>query len=85
MLILVGEMYIWTSFVLVLQISTDGLFNPSWRASKLKMRDTEILALLHFGSPHPPHFPHPRPIPPLPFFFFLMILVQNVMLIKNHT
>ena len=79
MLILVGEMYIWTSFVLVLQISTDGLFNPSWRASKLKMRDTEILALLHFGSPHPP------PIPPLPFFFFLMILVQNVMLIKNHT
>ena len=77
MLILVGEMYIWTSFVLVLQISTDGLFNPSWRASKLKMRDSEMLALLHFGSP--------PPCPHAPFFFFLMILLQNVMLIKNHT
>ena len=70
MLILVGEMYIWTSFVLVLQISTDGLFNPSWRASKLKMRDTEILALLHFGSPHPPTSPTP-PHSPSPVFLFL--------------
>ena len=69
-------MYIWTCFVLVLQISTDKSI-PIQCLGKLANWKCAIQKFWRYCT-------FVVPFPRLSLFFLLMILVQNVMLIKDN-